>query len=155
MKKTYIRLDKIGADARLESAVAKEALRNGQFIDLGAAVEDAEGEAVEVTKAKAGKRPEAVMATVFVDYGELDFDITEQELKAGKAGRAVVLQKGQILSFNKEIATGELKKGDDVTVGEDGLGIKKANGSSDEVIGKVIRMDYLNFIGDLVTIRVK
>lgn len=155
MEKAYIRLDKIGADARLESAVAKAALRNGQFVDLGKALDEAEGEAVEAEKAKAGKRPEAVMATVFIDYGELDFDITKRELKAGKAGRAVILEAGQILSFNKEIATGELKAGDDVTVGEDGLGIKKADGHSDAVIGKVIRLDYLNFIGDLVTIRVK
>lgn len=153
MSKTYIRLDKINHADPLESAVAKEVLKNGQFVDLGVALDDAEGEAVEATKAKEGKRPDAVMASVFIDYGELNWDITEQELDAGKAGRAVLLKKGHIYSLNAEIAKG-VKKGDNVTVGKDGLGLKKAT-ESDEIIGTVIREDYLNFIGDLVVIRIK
>lgn len=153
MTKTYIRLDKIGHSDHIESAVSKEVLKNAQFVDLGVALDDAEGEAVEATKAKEGKAADAIMASVFVDYGDLNFDIMEQEIKPGKPGRAIHLHTGHIYSVNKEIAPG-VKKGDNVTVGADGLGFKKAS-ESDVVIGQVIREDYLAFIGDLVVIRIK
>lgn len=153
MVKSYVRLDKIGSDARLESGVAKEALKSGQFVMLGAAIDEAEGEAVEVTKAKVNTIPDAVMAPVFVDYGEFNFDITEQELKAGKAGRAVVLSKGQIISFLEDGKKGT-KKGDKVAVAADGLGVAKTE-TDEHAIGTVIRKDYLANIGDLVVVRIK
>ena len=153
MTKTYIRLDKIEHSAAIETAVSKEVLKNAQFVNLGVALDDAEGEAVEATKAKEGKEATAVMASVFIDYGDLNFDIMDQEIAPGKGGRAIHLKGGQILSVNKEIAPG-IKKGDNVAVGVDGLGFKKAT-ESDVVIGQVIREDYLAFIGDLIVVRIK
>lgn len=151
MEKAYVRLDKIGADARIESVAAKEVLKNGQFVDLGKSIDGEE--MVEATKTKEGKAPEAFVASAFVDYGHPDFDITKQEVKPGKPARAYHKVAGQVISVNKELAPG-IKVNDPVTVGKDGLGFKKAT-ESDEVVGIAIREDYLAFIGDLMTIRFK
>lgn len=151
MVKAYIRLDKVGASDHYETVTSLEALQNGQFVDLGAAIEDGEGEAVAITKTATGKAPDAILTSVFVDKGYPDFDITKQEVKPGKAARALVIKKGQMVSLNKEIC-GEAKKGDDVAVAVNGLGLKKAE-LEEIVIGKVIREDYLEFIGDLLVVR--
>lgn len=149
--KNYIRLDKIGSDARLASVAMEAELLAGQFVNLGAVLEDAEGEVVEATKAEAGKKADALVCPVYLDKGYPDFDITTQSIAAGKAARALHPEAGQIVSFNAENAAG-LKAGDKVTVGANGLGVKKA-GESDEAIGTVISLEYLSNIGDLVVVR--
>ncbi|MBO1087253.1 hypothetical protein [Enterococcus mundtii] len=151
MAKNYVRLDKIGGQDHYESIVAEAPIVNGQFVDLGANDLDYGIEVAKATKSVEGAKPDALTCTVFVDYGYLDYDETEQELKAGKIGRALHIKKGQIVSFNQENAA-SLKEGDPVTVGKDGKGVKKAT-QSDVVIGKVIRLDYLNYVGDLVVVR--
>lgn len=150
----FIRLDKIKASAHIETIVHNADLKNGQFVELGASAEELGGEAVDITLTAEGERPEAIVTTVHLDYGHPDFDETTQVTKAGKAGRAHIIEKGDMISFLAEeggLATG-VKAGDDVAVGANGLGIKKSE-LEQEIIGKAIRVDYMPNIGDLVVVR--
>lgn len=151
----YVREDKIKSSAHVESFVSAEDIKNGQFVELGAIDEELGGEVVAVTKSEKGKKPEAIVLTVHVNKGYVDYKETEQVTKAGKAGRAVILEKGDVLSFLEDIAgAGALVVGDEVTVAENGLGIAKAE-LEEEVIGKVIGLEYMPNVGDLVVVRFK
>lgn len=150
----FIRLDKIKSSAHIETIVHSEDLKNGQFVELGAADEALGGEAVLIEKTEAGERPEAIVTTVHLDYGHPDFEETEQVTKAGKAGRAHIIEHGDMISFLTDLVEGQVDNGDEVAVAADGLGIKKAE-EEDEVIGKVIRQDYMANVGDLVVVRFK
>lgn len=147
----FIRLDKIKASAHIETIVHKADLKNGQFVELGASSEGLGGEAVDITLTEEGKRPEAIVTTVHLDYGHPDYDETKQVTLAGKAGRAHIIEKGDMISFLVDMAEG-VEAGADVAVGANGLGIKVAE-EADEVIGKAIRQDYMANIGDLVVVR--
>lgn len=153
MAKNYLRLDKVGGQDHYESFIAETPIVNGQWLNIGDNDLDFGIEVTKAEKAKAGKVADTLACTVHIDYGELNYDETAQELAVGKVGRALHTAKGQIVSFNAENAKG-LKSGDLVTVGEDGLGVKKASGA-DEVVGQVIRLDYLAYVGDLVVVRIK
>ena len=151
--KNYLRLDKVAATDHYESVKADEVLVNGQFVELGEADLTDGIEVMNIVKTEEGKAAEAVIAQAHLDYGYLDFDYAKASVAPGKIARALVLHKGQMLSFNAENATG-IAAGDDVAVAADGMGIKKA-ADGEVVIGKCIRLDYLANIGDLVVIRVK
>ena len=148
----FIRLDKIKPSAHIETIVdAEKDLKNGQFVELGISAEELGGDAVNVVLTEEGARPEAIVTTVHMGYGHPDFSETEAVTKAGKAGRAHIIEKGDMISFLTDIATGVVA-GNDVAVGANGLGIKVAE-EADEVIGKAIRVDYMANIGDLVVVR--
>lgn len=149
----FIRLDKIKATAHIETVVHTEELKNGQFVELGVSHEDLGGEAVAIEKTEVGKAPEAIVTTVHLDYGNTDYNPLELVTKAGKAGRAHIIEKGNMISFLKEMAVG-VAVGNDVTVGTGGFGIKVAE-DGEEVIGKVIREDYMANVGDLLVVRFK
>lgn len=153
MAKNYLRLDRVGGQDHYESFVSDEITVNGQLVNVGKADLDYGIDIVEITSAEEGKRPDAVVTNVYIDYGYLDYDESEQELKPGKPGRALRLSEGQILSWNVENATG-LAAGDLVTTGVGGKGLKKAT-ALDEVIGVVTRLDYLAYVGDLVVVRIE
>ncbi|UDM72746.1 hypothetical protein [Vagococcus fluvialis] len=153
MAKNYLRLDKVGGQDHYESFVAEHKIVNGQWLNLGEMDLDLGIEMAKAKKAEEGKEPDTLACTVFINYGELNYDETAQELPVGKAGRALHHKKGNIVSFNVENAQG-LVAGDLVTVGADGLGVKKATGD-DHVVGQVIRLDYLAYVGDLVVVRIK
>lgn len=151
MTKNYVRLDKLSSSAYLESVVFEsDTILAGQFIELGTLVEG-DHELTHATKAVAGSAGKVIVAPVTIDYGYHDYDPTDQSVKAGKAARAIHIEKGLVLSINKEAAP-DVKVGDEVTVGEGGLGFKKA-GLSDTKIGKAIAIDTLRNVGDLVVIR--
>lgn len=150
----FIRLDKIKGTAHIETIVHEEDLKNGQFVELGVSDETLGGEAVLIEKTEEGARPEAIVTTVHVDYGHPDFDETTQVTKAGKAGRAHIIERGDMISFLTDLVEGEVTEGDLVAVAGNGLGIKKAE-DEDEAIGKVIREDYMANVGDLVVVRFK
>lgn len=150
----FIRLDKIKDSAHIETIVHTKDLKNGQFVELGISDETLGGEAVLIEETEEGKRPEAIVTTVHIGYGHPDFDVLEAVTKAGKAGRAHIIEHGDIISFLDDMVAGEVVEGDEVTVGAGGLGIKKAD-VDDEVIGKVIRKDYMANVGDLVVVRFK
>lgn len=150
----FIRLDKIKNSAHIETIVHEQDLKNGQFVELGASDEALGGEAVSIVKTEEGTRPEAIVTTVHLGYGHPDFDEVEAVTKAGKAGRAHIIEHGDMISFLADLVTGVVEDGDDVAVGANGLGIKKAE-EGNEVIGKIIRQDYMANVGDLVVVRLK
>lgn len=151
MAKNYIRLDKVNASAYLDSVISTtESLLAGQFVTLGALV-DGEPELTTYTKTVAGKESSVFLAPVIIDQGYPDFDPADQTTKAGKAVRAIHIDKGMIISINVENAVGVIA-GDDVAVGTNGLGFKKAV-TDDFVIGKAIAIDTLDNIGDLLVVR--
>lgn len=157
-KKAYIRLDKVGASDSYESVIAEAPLFNGQFINLGV-VDDTLGyDLAKATNATEGAKPDAVVCSVLIDYGNTDYEITEDFIPAGKAARALVLRAGQAISILKEQAP-DVAVGDAVTVGAEGFGVKKATAAGEDgaevVLGTAIRADYLNYVGDLITIRIK
>lgn len=153
MVKNYVRLDKVGASAHYESFSAETAIVNGQFLNLGKENDKIGSEVVVATKAKEAKAPEAIACTVFPDYGYPDFDETQQELKVGKVGRALILEAGQMIALNTENAKG-VNVGDSVTPAADGKGVKKAENTNVE-IGTCVRKDHINYVGDVVVIRIK
>lgn len=153
MAKNYLRLDKIPATAHIESVVSdSEELVAGQFVDLGAVLNVAEGEEVNYTKAIAGKTFDALVAPVFLDSDADAFgDLLEKTVGIGKPARAFILQKGDVVSFNAENAAGVVA-GDDVKVGTNGLGVAKAE-LEETVIGKCIAVEFEPGVGDLAVIR--
>lgn len=153
MTKNYVRIDKFGGQDAIESFVSVNPVANGQWLNLGESDLDLGIEVVRATDAKEGKQPDGLAHTVHIDYGELNYDDTKQVLAAGKIGRVLHHKKGNIFSFNVENAEG-LKAGDNVAVGVGGMGIKKA-AEGDFVVGQVIRLDYLAYVGDLVVVRIK
>lgn len=153
MAKNYLRLDKIPATGHIESVVSdSEELVAGQFVELGAVLNVAEGEEVSFTKATEGGAFDALVAPVFLD-GELDpmGEVLEKTIAIGKPARAFILQKGDMVSFNAENAA-EVKAGDNVKVGANGLGVAKA-AEGDTVIGKCIAVEFEPGVGDLAVIR--
>lgn len=150
----FIRLDKIKSSAHIETIVHNKDLKNGQFVELGASAEELGGEAVNIELTGEGTRPEAIVTTVHLSYGHPDFDIVDAVTKAGKAGRAHIIEHGDMIAFLTDLVAGSPAEGDDVAVGANGLGIKLAE-EGEEVIGKVIRQDYMANVGDLVVVRFK
>lgn len=151
----YVRLDKIKNSAHIESIVHEEDLKNGQFLDLGVLHEDLDGEATEVTKTAEGGAYQALLVSEFLNYeGRADFDYAAQVTKAGKAGRAYILEPGNMISVTEDLINGTIAVGDDVAIGAEGLGFKKAD-VDEVVVGKAIGEDYLANIGELLVVRFK
>lgn len=153
----YVRLDKIKPSAHIETFVHTQDVQNGQFVNVGGLADvDQPGEAVNVTFAEEGGEAEALVTTVQGVYQNgTDFDITQEVTKAGKAGRAHVLETGNVVSFlvdQEDVAN--FTVGGDVAVGEGGLGIKPAV-EGDTVIGTVLTTEVQNNVGDLVVVRIK
>ena len=151
----YVRLDKVKSTAHIETVIHNAPLSNGTFVELGAVDEAFGGEAVGITLTAQGKAPEAIVVSEFIDYGHPDYDYTKQSIPAGKGARAYIIERGNVMSFSTDLVPEGLVKGDAVAVGADGVGLVKADGIDDVVIGKVIDLDYLANVGDLVQIRFK
>ena len=154
MAKNYVRLDKLSASGHIETVLTKDApLVAGQFVNLGKLLNGYGGEATDYTKAETGKGFDALVAPVFIDRGYPGFNLVEQEVAVGKPARALILVKGDVVSFNAENVTGGVVEGDNVTISANGLGLKKANGTSDVVVGKVIAKEQMTNVGELVVVR--
>lgn len=153
-EKNFVRLDKVSNATHYETVISNDTpLINGTLVNLGAVI-DGHREAVDFELAEEGKDFEALIATEYLGYGALNFDVLTQETPAGKPARAVILEKGAIISINQELAQG-LNKGDEVAVGANGVGFRKADvDGGDVVVGKVIDTEYLTNVGDLVAIRI-
>ena len=151
-QKNFIRLDKLSKNAHYESIVSPtEELINGHFVNLGTVIKTTEGEAVTFELAEEGKSFDAIVVPVYLDKGHSDYKITEDSVKPGKVARAILPEKGAMFSINVELAP-LVAKGDEVAVGVDGLGFKKAV-DGEVVIGKCIDINYYPFVGDLAVIR--
>lgn len=153
----YLRLDKVNANDYITSFVATEPIVNGQFLNIKKLDTEKGQEVIVAEKATEAKRPDVIACTEFIDYGtELHYDITKQELAVGKVGRAYHLVAGQRFAFHKDqIADySTLVNGDEVTVGANGIGIRKATGV-EEVIGVYLGKDYQANVGDLGMVIIK
>lgn len=142
-------LDKINPSAHIETVVAKEDLKNGQFLKLG--VLGTAGESREVVKAANEDDANVFLVDAPLSYGHPDFDLDKYELKAGKAGRAYHLTVGDVMSVTPDLAEG-VKVGDRVTVGKTGYGFAKA--ADGKGIGMVVAKEYHGFDGDVFVIAI-
>ena len=154
-KKAFVQLDKVKKTAHYESIVVAEdaGLKAGQFVDLGVIDENVDGgEIFTYTKSAVGKTYDGLFVPIHLDYGWHGFDEALQTIAKGKAGRVLIPEKGDIVSFHEDLVTGSVAIGDGVAVGTAGLGIAKAAGEA-EVIGKVVAERYIANIGDVVVVR--
>lgn len=147
----YVRLDKIGANAHIESIVATEDLLNGQFLALGAL--QADGEARQATPSGDKNKALVFHASVPLTYedhsSELDF-----VLKAGKVGRGYVLADGDIVSVSKEAVSGEVAVGAIVEPSPEGFAVAEDPETVVGLHGEVIAIDNDAIAGQLAVIRI-
>lgn len=150
---TYVRLDKIKKNAHIESIVSATDLKNGAFLALGELQED--GETRLVTASKDETKQLVFHASVPLQY-ESGAHVTDFVLKAGKVGRAFVLEKGNIVSISKAAVTGgTVAKGALVNPSETGFdvidGVEVANKA---VTGEIIALEVDAIAGELAVIRI-
>ena len=143
-------LDKIKATAHIESVVASEDLPQGQFVTLG--VLGGDGESRVVTKATDEASADAFVAEAPISYGDPHFDLGSYKAKAGKTARAFHLEKGDVLSVTTDLVSGA-RVGDSLTVGDNGLGFKKA--ASGKGIAMLIGQEAHGFDGDVYVIAIR
>ena len=137
---SYVFLDKIPATEHIESVVANEDLANGQWLKLGVLGDDVESRAV--TKA---------VADAPVSYGDPHFDLATYKVKKGTTGRAFHLGKGDVISVTADLVTGA-KVGDELTIGDNGLGFKKADSKG---IAMLIGKETKQLAGDVYVIAIR
>lgn len=149
----YVRLDKIKATAHMESIVANQDLVNGQFVALGKL--QADGEARLVTPSGDVNEDLVLHASTGLTYEdrqtELDF-----VLKAGKEGRGLVLESGNIISISIDGLVGE--HAENAIVVPDGNGFAVADvtsGMPTGISGKIIGYDVDVYAGRLAVIRIR
>jgi hypothetical protein len=139
----YVRLDKISANAHIESIVATTDLVNGQFVALGAL--EADGEAFAVTPSGDVAEQLVLHVSVPLTYedrtNELDF-----VLKAGKVGRGYVLQTGDVISVT---GVTDAVKGAKVNPSAEGFVVDVAG-----TFGEIIAIENDAIAGQLAVIRI-
>lgn len=151
-EKNFIRLDKVSREAHYETVVSADTdLINGHLVNLGTVLRTSEGEAVNFEFAEEGKGFDAIVAPVYIDRGYPGYDITKDFVAKGRPARALIPEKGAMISINQELAVG-VTKGDNVTTAANGKGFKKAE-LEDVVVGKAIDINHYPFVGDVVVIR--
>lgn len=154
--KNYVELTKIPATAHIESvtvpSLVGEVLAHGQFINLGAKQTTNGLEAYAFTKAEEGKGFDALIDETARDTGEASYKVYEEVVVAGKTARAYVLQKGDVIAINEELASGVAVNEADVTLAADGLGFKTAT-LDDVVVGRTVGSIYRANVGKLVYVR--
>ena len=148
----YVRLDKIKADAHIESVVSTTDLRQGQFVALGAL--QADGEAREATIAPATEHV-VMHCSVPLQYGnEREEDFV---LKAGKIGRAYVLEKGDIISVSEDLIDGAEVGTTFAPTGDGGTGAvwtATGDGGTYSVEAELIDIETDVIVGNLYVLRV-
>lgn len=150
----YVKPRKFKSNGHIESIVHSADLKNGQWLNLGVIDEEYGEEMVNVTLAEEGGEAEALLLTPHIDYGYVDYNIAEQVTKSGKAGRAMVCEKGNHFSFSADLVEAGIVAGDKVAVGANGLGVKKAI-EGEVVVGTVIGTEYDLNLGELTIVRIK
>lgn len=142
-------LDKIPSTAHIESVIAAEPLKNGQFVELGV-LSDEDFESREGTKAKDNASADVLLVDAPISYGDPHFDLDTYELAAGKAGRGYHLVAGDIISVTEDLVHGA-KVGEYVAVNADGLGFATAVDKA-SAIAQVIGTESHGFDGDVAVV---
>lgn len=143
-------LDKIKSTAHIESVVATDELTNGQFLTLG--VLNADGESRVATKATKEEDAEVFLADAPISYGDPHFDLATYKVKPGNTARAYHLEKGDVLSVTTDLVSGA-KVGDNLTIGDNGLGFKKADNGKG--IAMLIGQEAHGIDGDVFVIAIR
>lgn len=146
---SYVFLDKIPATEHIESVVANEDLAMGQWLKLGVLGED--GESRAVTAAATADDAEVFLADAPVSYGDPHFDLSTYKVKKGETGRAFHLGKGDVISVTADLVAGA-KVGDELTIGDNGLGFKKADSKG---IAMLIGKETKQLAGDVYVIAIR
>lgn len=141
-------LDKISATAHIDSVVATEDLKNGQWLTLG--LLDADGERRLATKAAKEEEADVLLVTSFTKY-DPNTDFADYVTKKGQTGRGFHMVSGDVISVTKDLVAGA-KKGDGLTIGDDGLGFKKTEGRG---IAQIIGEENQGFYGDMFVIAIR
>lgn len=147
---SYVRLDKIGANAHIESIVANEDLVNGQFVKLGALQPD--GEAREVTPSGDKTAKLVFHVSNGLVYGDRENEL-DYFLKAGKVGRGYVLVEGDIVSITLDGVEGEAVKGAIVDPSANGFAINEL-GEGTGLHGEIIDIELEPIAGKMAVIRI-
>lgn len=147
----YVIMDKIKATAHLESIVATTDLQNGQFVELGALQTDGEARLAIPSgdQAKQLVFHMSVPLTYEDRQNELDF-----VLKAGKEGRAFVLETGNVISINKSAVTGDVVVGAKVNPSATGFDVVDGAEVVGKLHGEVIAIDIDAIAGQMAVIRI-
>ncbi|MCC4466850.1 hypothetical protein [Limosilactobacillus reuteri] len=146
----YVFLDKIPATAHIESVTADKDLANGQWLSLG--LLNSDGESRVATVAKNETEAEVFLADEPLSYGDPHFDLASYKVKAGQTGRAYHLIKGDVVSVTTDLVTGA-KVGDNLTVGDNGLGFKKA--TEGKGIAMLIGKETKELVGGVYVIAIR
>ena len=94
---------------------------------------------------------EVFVADAPLSYGDPHFDLGKYVVKAGQTGRAFHLEKGDVISGTTDLVAGA-KVGDNLTVGDQGLGFKKAD---DKGIAMLIGQETHGIDGDVYVIAIR
>lgn len=148
-------LDKISANAHIESVVATKEIGYGQWLKLGVLAED--GEARVATAATSVDDADVLVALDPISYGlpEPYFKLADYKLPAGKLGRAYHMVKGDVISVTKDLVADadNVKDGDALTMGDNGVGFKKE--ASGKGIAMVIGHEDHGIDGEVVVIAIR
>ncbi|WP_347284072.1 hypothetical protein [Lactobacillus taiwanensis] len=148
---TQVFLDKISKSAHIESVTCDKDIKNGQFLSLGVLSTTDGGEVRVATKANGNGTAEVILVDAPISYDDPHFDLAEYELRAGKAGRAYHLVKGDVISVTEDLLHGA-EVGEHVDVNDDGFGFKKATG---EGFAMVIGKENHGFDGTVYVIAIR
>lgn len=148
----YVRLDKIKPTAHIESIVSNVDLQNGVFVELGAL--QADGEARFATPSGDQTKTLAFHVSVPLTYeehkNELDF-----VLKAGKVGRAYILESGDIISIQASAVTGgTVAVGAKVVPSATGFDVVDGAEKVGKLHGEIIAIENDAIAGQLAVIRI-
>lgn len=148
----YVRLDKIGANAHIESIVASTDLKNGQFVALGALQADGESRKVEASGDQTKKL--VFHASVPLTYDDLTNEL-DFVLKAGKVGRGYVLAEGDIVSITMDGVSGTTPAvGDLVNPDANGFAKVESPAQAGMLHGEIIAMENDAIAGKMAVIRI-
>lgn len=145
----YVIIEKASATAHLESIVSTQDLVNGQFLALGEL--QADGEA-RVSAPSGDKTKKLVLhisngTTYRDDENELDF-----VLKAGKVGRAYVVEEGMTVAMTFDGFEGTPTKGALVDIAVDGK-LEVTATPTAGLQGEVIAIDIDSIAGQMASVR--
>ena len=95
---------------------------------------------------------EVFVADAPLSYGDPHFDLGKYVVKAGETGRAFHLEKGDVISVTTDLVAGA-KVGDNLTIGDKGLGFKKA--ADGKGIAMLIGQEAHGIDGDVFVIAIR